>query len=193
MEVILGQAVSLFLEKGFHGTSIDDIMKASNLTKGAFYWHFSSKEDLLRNIVEEFDKRFLDGLIESVSKVKGNALKKLEKLFRYEAASALYNRELRVSFTALSAELLGTRKEIETDIRRVYRKYQDFVTKLIVAGVKEGLFTNKVVPEMIAFTIIACFDGILLRWSANREKINGKACAAAFETILLPGLLKNKR
>jgi AcrR family transcriptional regulator len=54
------------LEKGYHGTSIDDITKAAGLTKGALYWHFRGKEDLLQKIVEEFEKRFLDGLIQSV-------------------------------------------------------------------------------------------------------------------------------
>ena len=65
-ERILKQAMRLFLEKGYHGTSIDDITKAAGLMKGALYWHFGSKEDLLKRIVEEFERRFLDGLIQAV-------------------------------------------------------------------------------------------------------------------------------
>jgi AcrR family transcriptional regulator len=48
---ILHQAMRIFLEKGYHGTSIDDITRAAKLTKGALYWHFRSKEDLLKRIV----------------------------------------------------------------------------------------------------------------------------------------------
>ncbi len=49
---ILIQAMRIFLEKGYHGTSVDDITQAAGLTKGALYWHFRSKEDLLKRIVE---------------------------------------------------------------------------------------------------------------------------------------------
>jgi AcrR family transcriptional regulator len=40
---ILIQAMRIFLEKGYHGTSVDDITQAAGLTKGALYWHFRSK------------------------------------------------------------------------------------------------------------------------------------------------------
>lgn len=50
---ILNQAKRLFLERGYHGTSIDDITEAAGLTKGALYWHFESKEDLLKRIIGE--------------------------------------------------------------------------------------------------------------------------------------------
>ena len=65
-ERILNQSMRIFLKRGYHGTSIDDITQAAGLTKGALYWHFHSKEDLLKRIIEEFERRFLDGLIQAV-------------------------------------------------------------------------------------------------------------------------------
>jgi len=63
---IFHQAMRLFLEKGYHGTSIGDITKSAGITIGAVYWHFKSKEDLLEKIVKEFEKRFLDKMIHVV-------------------------------------------------------------------------------------------------------------------------------
>lgn len=51
---ILDTAQSLMLEKGFSGTSIDDILKGAEVTKGAFFHHFRSKADLARSLVERF-------------------------------------------------------------------------------------------------------------------------------------------
>jgi TetR/AcrR family transcriptional repressor of nem operon len=46
-ERILDTAAQLFRERGFEGIGVADTMKAAGLTHGAFYGHFSSKEDLI--------------------------------------------------------------------------------------------------------------------------------------------------
>ena len=49
---LLKSALKLFLRDGFSNVSIAQIAAESNLTRGAFYWHFTSKEDVLLNILE---------------------------------------------------------------------------------------------------------------------------------------------
>lgn len=51
---ILDTTQTLVLEKGFSATSIDDILKAADVTKGAFFHHFRSKADLARTLVQRF-------------------------------------------------------------------------------------------------------------------------------------------
>src|SRR5580693_1009854 len=46
-ERILEVAGTLFRERGFDGTAVDDIMKRAGLTHGGFYGHFPSKDDLV--------------------------------------------------------------------------------------------------------------------------------------------------
>ena len=52
VERILAEAARLFLQKGFEKTSMQDIMDATGLSKGAIYHHFASKEDILLRIGE---------------------------------------------------------------------------------------------------------------------------------------------
>lgn len=186
---ILSHAMRIFLEKGYHGTSIDNITQAAGLTKGALYWHFESKEALLKKIIEEFEKLFLDGLIEAVEEVKGDTVDKIEKYFNYNAAFSYYNRELCVSFTTLSGELVGAHHPIEPEIRRIYKKYRDFLSDLILQGKKEKVFKKEIDAELAALTLIAFHDGVLLQWSMNREKIDGKAYVNTFKKIMLKGLM----
>jgi AcrR family transcriptional regulator len=63
---IFKHAMRLFLRKGYHGTTIDDIIKAAGYSKGAFYWHFDSKEHILRQIIREYEERRLDAMIKAV-------------------------------------------------------------------------------------------------------------------------------
>ena len=49
---LLKSALKLFLKDGFSNVSIAQIAADSNLTRGAFYWHFTSKDDILLKILE---------------------------------------------------------------------------------------------------------------------------------------------
>jgi AcrR family transcriptional regulator len=186
---ILNQAMRIFLEKGYHGTSIDDITQAAGVTKGALYWHFKSKEALLKTIIKEFEKQFLDGLIQAVKDVQEDILDKFEKYFRYNAAFSYYNRELCVSFTTLAAELVGAHHGTEPEFRRIYKKYQKFLSHLILQGKKEKVFKKEIDPDLAALIIIAFHDGILIRWFMNRNEIDGSAYVETFKKIMLNGLM----
>lgn len=187
-EKILQESMRLFLEKGYHGTSIDDITRAAGLTKGALYWHFKNKEELLKRIVEEFEKRFLNNLILAVGEVKGGVLDKFEKYIHFNSAFAYYNRELCVSFETLAAELVGAHDRIEPEFRRIYNKYQAFLSDMIMQGKREGVFKEDLDTNLSALTIMAFHHGVLFQWSMNRDVINGEIFVKTFRKIMLYGL-----
>jgi len=186
---ILDQSMRLFFQKGYHGTSIDDITKATGVTKGALYWHFKNKEEVLKRIMEEYEKRYLNGLIRAVKEVKGSVLDKFGKYFRYNAAFPYYYPDLCVSFTTLSGELVGAHHPIEPRIRRINKKYQEFLSGLIRQGKKEKVFKKEIDPDYAALILIAFQSGILLHWSMNRDEIEGKAYVDIGKKIMLTGLM----
>jgi AcrR family transcriptional regulator len=49
---IIDEATRLFAERGFHPTSVSDIVTSLGVGKGVFYWYFSSKEELLVQLLE---------------------------------------------------------------------------------------------------------------------------------------------
>ena len=51
---IVAEAEKLILAKGYAGTTVDDVLAATGLTKGAFFHHFKSKADLARAVVERY-------------------------------------------------------------------------------------------------------------------------------------------
>jgi AcrR family transcriptional regulator len=189
--LILRETMKLFLEKGYHGTSINDIANATGLTKGALYFHFESKEHLLRRFMAEYEDRFLDGLIHSVSKVEGGAVDKLEKVTRYCAAFGYYNRELCVSFTKLAAELSGVSYGIRTEIKRIYGKYRDFLRKIIEQGKQEKVFGKEINPDIAALLIMAFHDGMLIQWSMNQDTLKGDNFTKNYRRILFDGILSS--
>ena len=186
---ILTESMRLFLEKGYHGTSIDEITRAVDLTKGGFYWHFKSKEDLLKRIIKEFEKRFLGGLIQAVNGVQGSFVDRIEKYFRYNSAFAYYHHDMCVSFTTLSGELVGAHHSIEPEIRRIYKKWQNFVSSLILQGKKEKIVKKEFDADLTALIIIAYHNGNLFQWLMNRDRIDGEVYVNTSKKIILKGLM----
>lgn len=75
---IIETGMKLFATKGFHSTSIQEIADQSGVSKGAFYLHFSSKEDLTLNI----HQYYYNDLVERVEEVRKQALPPKESLAR---------------------------------------------------------------------------------------------------------------
>ena len=55
---ILSSALTLFIKKGYDKTTFVDIADSLNMTKGAVYWHFDTKHDLLAAVIDDMLSRF---------------------------------------------------------------------------------------------------------------------------------------
>lgn len=57
-ESILASALAMFAEKGYEHTTFTDIAERLKMTKGAVYWHFESKQNLLIELIDEMLEKF---------------------------------------------------------------------------------------------------------------------------------------
>lgn len=80
---ILDVATRLFLEQGYDGTSMQDIVRALGMSKGAVYHHFRSKEELFEKAVLQYYARE-DWFREIAENVSLSGLEKLQALFLHE-------------------------------------------------------------------------------------------------------------
>jgi len=57
---ILASAMDIFYEKGYSKTTFDEIAKRINLTKGAVYWYFRNKPDIVAALINDFASRYMN-------------------------------------------------------------------------------------------------------------------------------------
>lgn len=77
---ILAESRDLVLKNGFSGTSIDNILEKTGITKGAFFYHFKTKNILAKALIEEFareDISYMNEALEKTEPLKGDALNRL--------------------------------------------------------------------------------------------------------------------
>jgi AcrR family transcriptional regulator len=76
---LLRTAALVFAEHGYAGTSLNDLIAASGMTKGAFYFYFKSKAALALAVLRDQQDRFLNKVIERVL-AAGTAAEQLKAL-----------------------------------------------------------------------------------------------------------------
>ena len=184
---ILNTALELFIRKGYHGTTIDDIMRNVGLTKGALYSHFDSKGNLLIRILKEFEIQFIDEMIKRVTEFDGDALAKLHYNVSFNSRFALENENLCVFLTFLATEL-NEDVNFKPLLLKLYSKYQKFISHFVQTGITQGLFKKELDPDIAALIFMALHDGVLHQWALNRDKINGEIYVKTFRNIFFNGL-----
>jgi TetR/AcrR family acrAB operon transcriptional repressor len=59
-KAILASAMDMFYEKGYSKTTFDEIAKHINLTKGAVYWYFRNKPDIVAALINDFADKYME-------------------------------------------------------------------------------------------------------------------------------------
>ncbi|MCG8502240.1 MAG: TetR/AcrR family transcriptional regulator [Firmicutes bacterium] len=134
----LETAIALFIKKGYDVTSINDILKRINITKGSFYYHFQSKEDLVNQVVE----LFLADIYSITKTITSSSLGALEKLEAVYLEVANYRRENKKIYRDLY-ELLkkdGNHYIHSLYMQRVNVVYSGIIGDILRQGVEENVF-----------------------------------------------------
>lgn len=79
-ERILDAAQDLVMESGFSATSIDQIQKAANISRGTFFYHFPTKDDLARSLVRRYaeeDREITDAFMERAESLARDPLQQV--------------------------------------------------------------------------------------------------------------------
>lgn len=153
---LLRVAIDAFARQGFQGTSIDRIARAAGVTKGALYYHFRDKEDLLLEAVKdrigEFERHVLDAVAPSA-----DAYEQLRRVVEACFVTATESNHRRFIIT-LMVEALDTNPRLSEQFRKVLRRMRGFLADVVSGGQSAGTMRADVSPAdasaLIAGTIM---------------------------------------
>lgn len=182
---ILATALAVFAEKGFARASMNDIVRASGLSKGGVYWHFKSKDELIAAIFDHFFVEQL-ALLDVMLAGGGTAVTKLTQLATLtgQSVAAMASQfPSPLEFYALASREEGLQSTLQTH----FQNYQTKIAALVDQGIAQGEFRS-VDSQATAKTIIALFEGVLLIWAISPELVNLETQVATAVHLLLQGL-----
>ncbi len=163
-ERILAAAEPLVLKQGFAGTSLDDILKVTRLTKGAFFHHFKSKTDLARALVERYARNDYDlfaGFDRAAQAASDDPLQQTYAFLRqFEGfIAALGEPPAGCVFAAYTYESLQFDRSIHGFIGDSLRKWSDLYEARFEAVIAHYRPRRPVTARELADMIVAIIEG----------------------------------
>ncbi|WP_100010250.1 TetR/AcrR family transcriptional regulator [Lentibacillus sediminis] len=183
-EEITRQSVLLFEQKGFSETSIQDIADALGVTKGTFYYYFSSKEQLLMEIHDDY----ITNLVRRQERITQDpSLSERDKITGIIHLLITDIDDKGPSARVYSREMLHLGKEHAKSIRQKRETFRLNIEAVLREGIEQGEFDRRMHADMIAFGILG-----VTNWSYNWFNPHGEvspvALAEMFAGMILNGI-----
>jgi AcrR family transcriptional regulator len=153
--------LELFYKKGYYNTSVDDILKELSLSKGAFYYHFDTKEDFFISIVQNLlVSKVYSMLIEPIEG-KEDPFRAIEACFENALETAEHN-ELDYGFVLSNfmTEFNGRNELISKYLRDIYKMWEVNLVTILQKGKSDGYIARHFDSEAIATYLISSYMGI---------------------------------
>ena len=154
---IMQAALACFARKGYHRTTMDDIVTESGLSKGTLYWYFKSKDDLFAKAIASL---FIDWGEEAVTALE-QCTTASDKLRALAQALVSFCKEAE-GFFSLFLEFWASsprREEAGQLWVGMLVQYKDLVVGIIEEGIRNGEF-KPVDAEQLAWVMMAAYDGL---------------------------------
>ena len=178
-EKILNVALELFANKGYHATSISQIAHKAKISKGLMYNYFSSKEDLLSEIIlqgfhslEELEFRTKRGI---------SPQKQLEDF----VDAVLDNLYSNFNYWQLYLALL-VHPEIQKKYEKKMKQFRNEFIQTLAVLFKKLKIKH---PELEAFLLGTFFDGLVLNFIASEDVFP----ISKIKKAILSKYIKNKK
>lgn len=163
-ETILMAALDMFCEKGYSRTTFDEIAKKINLTKGAVYWHFRNKPDIIKALIIEAFERNQAAINRQIAEVK--TLDDLLNYFKYAAeivqTTPMFRKFLFfVMYQMEWSEGLFNTLTLSGPINQIMTYHHEIISKVLHYCAKSGELITGTDLEMTTEIIHSMWEGIL--------------------------------
>jgi AcrR family transcriptional regulator len=173
--LILDAAYRLFSRYGYGQTSVDAILGEAGLSKGAFYHHFVSKEELFKVLLEDRQRRCMEQMASAVSPASSTR----DAIERLVAVALGFDEGdpdwVRVYFEfCIQAMRDGFARDITA---RSLNECRMIVAEMLKDGQERGVVRADLDAAAATFLLIGIFDGVALHRAIDPDAANPSALA----------------
>lgn len=159
--IILEKAFEIIYTKGYQTTSIDEIIATTNVTKGAFYYHFKTKDEMGLAIINEILKPTMQN---DFVKPLQDAEEPIAEIYNMTKALLLENPFLKLEFGCpagnLTQEMTPWNVEFGKALAELTLEWQQALQNSISTAQENGTVREDINPIQVAYFIMSGYWGI---------------------------------
>ncbi|GIH49602.1 transcriptional regulator, TetR family [Microbispora rosea] len=180
---LLAEATRLFAQRGFESTSVQEIVAAAGVTKGAMYHYFDSKDDLLHEIYARVLRLQMERL-NRFADAQGPVADRLHGAAMDVVVTTVDNLDdSKIFFRSMHQLAPETYKNVRAERRRYHERFRD----LVVEGQRDGVFRGDIPAEMVVDFFFGSVHH-LGTWYHPDGPLNGQEVGRHFADLLLNSL-----
>ena len=157
---ILDAAFSCFASRGFSSVTMDDIARVSGLSKGALYWYYKSKDELILALCEAWIEKNDRALMKMAQECSLDQLLFEYPKYLFAQREIAAHSKFFFHLWAISTE----NDEVKDRVAKMYREHNEQAGAFVRTAVDLAILKPEVDPENFARQILALFDGLLIQW-----------------------------
>jgi TetR/AcrR family acrAB operon transcriptional repressor len=178
-------AIDCFARFGFQGSSVDRIARMAGVTKGAIYYHFRDKEDLLAAAVADRIAAFEARVQRACDGVTADqALRRIAEVCAEHAESNDHPRFI----ITLMVEAIETNETISTQLRDMMRRFRGFLRNLIKDAQERGVFRADREARAVAAGYVSWILGAEVQFYQDPQHFDFRAAMEIFLEQLISDL-----
>lgn len=182
-QYIIKESARLFYYNGYKNTSVDDILKLCKIPKGSFYYYFSSKDDLLFQVIDFHTNNMINFFNKTVTELNIDKLKNFFCLYfdninknNYHGGSPLGN---------LISELADINEEARIKLDNSYTLIEKRILYFIEILIKTNSNYKNMNANTITKTLLSNFEGTLLLSKLKRNEKSIDIFLKFFDNIFI--------
>ena len=181
---IFETSMSLFAQKGYEATSIEEITSVVGVAKGTLYYHFSSKEEIFNFLVEEGMNLLKNSISIKTSKVD-NVVDKLKAIILIQIKILIKYEDF---ITILLSQIWG-KEPRNIACKNYVFDYINIIEKIIQDGIDKGELNN-VDPQVLASSIFGFTCSSLLYKIKTEKELDIQTLYKEYVNVLLGNYFK---
>ena len=168
---ILDAAGRLIHLRGYHNTSLDDVLRESGVGKGNFYYYFKSKEELAYAIIDRAVDAFMARTLEpSFADTSGDPIAQIHAFFdRVLETQRQRNCVGGCPLGNLASELSDVHEGIRRRLAGIFTEWRERLTEALARGQERGRVRRACVPADGAQFFVASLEGAILLAKVTKD------------------------
>jgi AcrR family transcriptional regulator len=185
---LLELAATMFAERGLRATTVRDIADSAGILSGSLYHHFSSKEEM----VDELLRGFLDWLFERYQEIvatEPNPLERLKGLFM-TSFEAIADRHAQVVIYQDEAKRLSSQERFSY-VEERNKEQRKMWVDVLNQGIEEGCFRPDIDVDLV-YRFIRDTTWVSVRWYQPGGPLTAEQVGRQYLSIVLGGITREK-